>query len=66
VSRDELRAGVHGFAVPVLNGSDQPVAALAVLVPETRAATMPDPERLLHDAAREIRVLLLGSAASAA
>jgi IclR family KDG regulon transcriptional repressor len=66
VSRDELRAGVHGFAVPVLNGSDQPVAALAILVPETRAATMPDPERLLRDAAREIRVLLLGSAASAA
>ena len=66
VSRDELRAGVHGFAVPVLSGSDQPVAALAILVPETRTATMPDPERLLHDAAREIRVLLLGSAASAA
>jgi IclR family transcriptional regulator, KDG regulon repressor len=66
VSRDELRAGVHGFAAPVLNGSDQPVAALAILVPETRAGTMPDPERFLHDAAREIRVLLLGSAASAA
>jgi DNA-binding IclR family transcriptional regulator len=54
VSRDELRAGVHGFAVPVLDSSNRPLAALAVLVPDTRARAMPDPERLLRDAAREI------------
>jgi IclR family KDG regulon transcriptional repressor len=66
VSKDELRAGVHGFAVPLLNSSDEPVAALAVLVPETRARAMPDPEQLLHDAARQVRVLLVGAAATAA
>jgi len=61
VSRDELRAGVHGFAAPVLDRAERPVAALVIVVPETRARTMPDPEHLLGTAVDEISGVLFGA-----
>jgi IclR family KDG regulon transcriptional repressor len=54
VSHDELRAGVHGFAAPVLTDAGQLAGALVIVVPDTRARTMSDPEHLLRQAASEI------------
>lgn len=54
VSNDELQSGVHGLAVPVRDAGDTVVAALAVLVPITRAGRPTDSLSLLEAAAREL------------
>ncbi|MFG2126605.1 IclR family transcriptional regulator [Streptomyces sp. NPDC048751] len=40
LSHDELQLGVHGIAVPVLDGSEQALASLAVLVPTSRTGSV--------------------------
>lgn len=41
LSHDELQQGVHGLAVPVRDAGDHAVASIAILVPTTRASTLP-------------------------
>ncbi|MEU1275680.1 IclR family transcriptional regulator [Streptomyces sp. NPDC005799] len=40
LSHDELQLGVHGVAVPVLDGDGQALASLAVLVPTSRTGAV--------------------------
>ena len=54
LSHDELQQGVHGLAVPVLNGDGCAIASMAILVPTTRAADLEQHSKLLLDAAARL------------
>lgn len=64
ISHDELQNGVHGLAVPVLDGDGRAIASLAVLVPATRAGDVARHlDRLLGAAADVAARLQLNAAA---
>jgi DNA-binding IclR family transcriptional regulator len=54
LSHDELQQGVHGLAVPVLDGTEHAVASLAILVPVTRANGLPEHTDALLEAAGQL------------
>ncbi|GAB2481770.1 IclR family transcriptional regulator [Jatrophihabitans fulvus] len=53
-SRDELQNGVHGLAVPILGPGGSALASLAVLVPSSRARSLPGARDALWQAAERI------------
>ncbi len=63
LSHDELQQGVHGLAVPVLDQSGQAVASLAILVPVTRASTLPEHTEALLQASARLSSALFGDGA---
>ena len=61
LSHDELQHGVHAASAPVLGPDGVAVAALAVLVPSSRAAQVPGLVSPLVAAAKEIGAVLAGT-----
>lgn len=54
ISHDELQQGVHGAAAPILERDQKCRYSLAILVPTSRATTLPAMVQQLIDAARSI------------
>ncbi|MFE7835135.1 IclR family transcriptional regulator [Streptomyces sp. NPDC057474] len=54
LSHDELQEGVHGIAVPVLDGSGHALASMAILVPASRAGKVTQHVGALLKAGQEL------------
>lgn len=63
LSHDELQEGVHGLAVPVLDGDDAVRASLAILVPTSRSADIARHLDALRRASASITAELRATAA---
>jgi len=61
LSHDELQQGVHGLAVPVLDGAGVAVASLAILVPVTRATSITQHTDALLQSAASLSAALSGA-----
>lgn len=61
ISHDELQRGVHGLAVPVLDGEGEAIASLAIIVPAARSDNLEQHADLLRRGAAAVVESLYGA-----